>query len=168
MKKRLFFGHAWRSYSKIDNVQSLHQGQVNGKKRSFFAFPCMMVLLEDRQCQVPSLRASKWETNLVLLFSRILVLASARAGTKIDVLRFHLLQVQGNAMVATIRFSLWWSGIRTERKIWFVFTSMVVSLKETMSSPFTKVKYREKKSCFCIKRMFYSMADMSSSFTKGK
>ena len=115
------------------------------EKKSFFAFACMMVLLEDRQCQVPSLRASKWETNLVLLFSRILVLASARAGTKIDVLRFHLLQVQGNAMVATIRFPIWWSGIGTERKIWFVFTSMVVSLKETMSSPFTKVKYRKKK-----------------------
>ena len=30
----------------------------------FFAFASMMVLLEDRQCQVPLLRASKWKKNL--------------------------------------------------------------------------------------------------------
>ena len=33
----------------------------------FFAFASMMVLLEDRQCQVPLLRASKWKKNLFLL-----------------------------------------------------------------------------------------------------
>jgi len=64
-KKNFFLlSHPWWSFSKIDNVKSLHQGQVNGKKNFFFAFTSMVALLEDRQCQVPSPRASKWEKKI--------------------------------------------------------------------------------------------------------
>ena len=36
-----------------------------GKKIFFFAFASMVVLPEDRQCQVPSQWASKWEKKFV-------------------------------------------------------------------------------------------------------
>ena len=63
-KKDSFFclSNPWWSYSKIDNVKSLHQGQVN-EKNIVFTFAPMVVLLKDRQSQVPSLRASKWKKS---------------------------------------------------------------------------------------------------------
>ena len=60
MEKIFLVSHLWWFFSKIDNVKSLHKGQVNGKK-NYFAFTSMVVFLEDRQCQVPSLRASEWK-----------------------------------------------------------------------------------------------------------
>ena len=34
-KKIILLSHPWWSFSKIDNVKSLHQGQVNGKKYDY-------------------------------------------------------------------------------------------------------------------------------------
>ena len=63
--------HPWWCFSKVDDVKSLHQGPENGKKP--FAFASMVVVL-DRQCQVPSLRASKWKVRFFCSASMVVVL----------------------------------------------------------------------------------------------
>ena len=44
------------------------------EKKTFLAFASMMVLLKDRQCQVPSLRASKWGKRFFFLTSMMVLL----------------------------------------------------------------------------------------------
>merc|ERR1712240_943639 len=48
------------------------------KKNFFFAFSSMVVLLKDRQCQVPSQRASEWKIFFLFAFASMMVLLEDR------------------------------------------------------------------------------------------
>ena len=78
----------------------------------------MVVLLKDRQCQVPSLRASKWKKKIFFAFTSIVVFLEDRQ-----------CQVP----------SLWAS----EWKKFFFFCFHIhggLTQRQTMSSPLTKGK----------------------------
>ena len=124
-KEIFLVSHLWWFFSKIDNVKSLHKGQVNGKK-NYFAFTSMVVFLEDIQCQVPSLRASKWK-KFFFAFTSIVVFPEDR-----------------QCQVPSRKASEW------EKKNFFAITSMVVFLEDRQCQVPPPRASKWKKNFFCF------------------